>query len=302
MTDNKIFDVIVVGGSFSGLSAALALGRSLRHVLVIDSGLPCNRQTPHSHNFITHDGQKPSLIAQKAKEDVLKYETVKFHNGLAVSGTTTEAGFAITTEDGELFYSKKLIFATGIKDTMPKIKGFEACWGISMVHCPYCHGYELRGKKTGLMANGPRALHMATLVRNLTDKLSILSQGKADFTPEEIAKLKNQNIEIIETEIVEIIHSHGQVKDVLFVDGSKMAFEGIYAALPFTQHCSIPAALGCEITEMGYIKVDNFQKTNIEGVFACGDNSTMMRAVAGAVSTGNMAGAMANGELSAAQF
>src|SRR6187402_2066521 len=98
MTDNKNFDVIIVGGSYAGLSAAMALGRALRNVLIIDSGLPCNRQTPHSHNFITHDGEKPNVIAEKAKKEVLNYNTVRFHHGLAASGKKNETGFTITTQ------------------------------------------------------------------------------------------------------------------------------------------------------------------------------------------------------------
>ncbi len=150
MTNTNNFDVIIIGGSYSGLSAALALGRSLRHVLIIDSGKPCNEQTPHSHNFLTHDGETPRSIASKAKEEVSKYETVHFHSGLAVRGEKTDSGFEITTEAGESFTAKKLIFATGVRDIMPEIDGISECWGISVIHCPYCHGYEVRGEKTGL--------------------------------------------------------------------------------------------------------------------------------------------------------
>ena len=112
--------------------------------------------TPHSHNFITQDGVKPSEIAEKAKTQVLKYDTVKFLNDPAVNGRQTESGFALTTKTGKTFTSKKLIFATGIKDIMPNIKGFSECWGISVIHCPYCHGYEFRNQKTGIMSNGEK--------------------------------------------------------------------------------------------------------------------------------------------------
>src|SRR5690606_28226163 len=143
---------IIIGGSYARLSAAMALGRSLRNVLIIDSGLPCNRQTPHSHNFITQDGEKPNVIAEKAKAQVLNYDTIKFYNGTAVSGSKIENGFVITTQTEEKFTAKKLIFATGIKDIMPDIKEFQACWGISVIHCPYCHGYEFRNQKTAILA------------------------------------------------------------------------------------------------------------------------------------------------------
>jgi thioredoxin reductase len=301
MTDNN-FDVIIVGGSYAGLSAAMALGRSLRNVLIIDSGLPCNRQTPHSHNFITQDGETPGAIAEKAKRQVLNYNTVKFLNDLAVSGKKNEKGFVITTQTSGDFVSKKLVFATGVKDQMPGIKGFAECWGISVIHCPYCHGYEFRSQKTGIMANGERAFHIASLVNNLTDDLTIFTRGKADFTAEQAAKLNKHNIKVVELTITEIEHENGNIKHVVLEDGSKEALKALYAAIPFTQHSDIPLSLGCELTDQGYIKVDGFQKTNLSGVFACGDNSVMMRSVANAVYGGNLAGAMVNKELIEDQF
>lgn len=302
MTDNKDFEVIIIGGSYAGLSAAMALGRSLRNVLIIDSGLPCNRQTPHSHNFITQDGEKPGSIAEKAKAQVLNYTTVKFLNGLAVSGKKTEKGFTITTQTNAAFNAEKLIFATGVKDIMPDIEGFAECWGISVIHCPYCHGYEFRGEKTGIMANGDRAFHLASLVNNLTDDISILTSGKADFTAEQTGKLEKHNIKIIETEISEIEHENGHIGNVIFKDGTEVDFKTVYAAVPFAQHSGIPVSLGCELTELGYIKVDDFQKTTINGVYACGDNAAMMRSVANAVYSGNLTGAMINKELTDEQF
>lgn len=302
MIDSKNFDVIIIGGSYAGLSSAMALGRSLRHVLVIDSGFPCNKQTPHSHNFITQDGKTPKEISALAKQQVEKYETVKFYKGLATSGEKTINGFEITTSTNDKFTAKQLIFATGIKDIMPDIEGFEACWGISIIHCPYCHGYEYRNQNTGIIANGARAFHIASLVNNLTDKITLLTTGKADFDEEQIEKLNQNNIKVIETKIAKIEQNKGHIQSIIFEDGNKMPFDIAYAALPFLQHSAIPASLGCELTENGYIKVDSFQKTTVEGIFACGDNSTMMRSIANAVYSGNITGAMVNGLLTNAQF
>ena len=110
----KNFDVIIIGGSYSGLAAGMALGRALRQVLIIDSGKPCNRQTPHSHNFLTQDGKTPKEITTLAKQQLEKYDTVKFFNDLATNGIKTESGFEIQTASGESFNTKKLIFATAI--------------------------------------------------------------------------------------------------------------------------------------------------------------------------------------------
>lgn len=297
MNDNKIFEVIIIGGSYSGLSAAMALGRSLRKVLIIDRGLPCNRQTPQSHNLITHDGRKPTVIAEQAKKQVLKYDTVKIINDLAIHGKKVENGFEITTKSKQNFRADKLIFATGVKDLMPDIKGFSDCWGISAIHCPYCHGYEFKNQKTGIMSNGDNAYHVAQLVNNLTNDLMILTSGKANFSDEQLRKLNKHTIQIIEKEISELEHEDGYIKNVIFQDGSKIDFRAVYAHIPFKQHSEIPMSLGCELTDNGILNVDMSQKTNVSGVFACGDNSSPLRSVSYAIASGNIAGAMANIEL-----
>jgi len=297
MADIKYFEVIIIGGSYAGLSAAMALGRSLRKVLIIDSGLPCNRQTPYSHNFITHDGKKPGEISKIAKAEVLKYHTVSFLEDLAIGAEKVDEGFKILTQSGIEFHAKKLIFATGIKDTMPDIKGFTECWGISVIHCPYCHGYEFKDKATGILANGARGFHLASMVSNLTDQVTLLTNGKPDFKDEQILKLKQHDIQIIETGITAIEHQDGFIRQIIFADGTSRSFKALYAALPFTQHSNLPVSLGCELTEHGYIKVGSFQETNINGIYACGDNTNMMRSVALAVSTGSVAGAVVNGKM-----
>jgi thioredoxin reductase len=295
------FEVIIIGGSYAGLSAAMALGRSLRRVLVVDSGKPCNRYTPHSHNFITQDGEKPFEIAQKAKNQVLKYDTVTLREDLVLSASQTEFGFEVITAEKRVTASK-LIIATGIRDIFPAIEGFEDCWGKTIIHCPYCHGYEFKGENTGIMANGERAFHLASLVNNLSDSISLITSGKADFTEDQLYKLERNKINIIEKEIKKVVHENGELKEVRFDDDSVQTFTALYAALPFEQSSSIPVALGCEMTEMGYINTGFLQKTTVPGVYACGDNAGMMRSVASAVASGNTAGAGVNSELTAERF
>ncbi len=289
-----LYDVIIIGGSYAGLSAAMALGRSLKNTLIIDNGIPCNRQTPHSHNFITQDGEKPKVIAERAREQVAQYKSIEFLNAKAIKGKKLEGKFEIQTEEGDKIFAKKLIFATGIKDLLPEIKGFTACWGISVIHCPYCHGYEFKGKKTAIMIDNEKAFHIAQLVNNLTDNITILTSGKTYFSDVQLQKLQDNHIEIIDKEVLEIVHHLGNVNAVTFTDGSQVKFDAIYASVPFIQHSQIPQELGCELNEQGYIKTDSFQMTNIEGVFACGDNTSPMRSVANAVAAGNLTGAMVN--------
>ncbi|MBL0736306.1 NAD(P)/FAD-dependent oxidoreductase [Flavobacterium sp. GN10] len=295
--EQKHFEVIIIGGSYSGLSATMSLGRSLRQVLVIDSGLPCNRQTPHSHNFITQDGEKPAVISAKAKLQVDIYKTVQFYNGLAVKALKTENGFEITTESGAVFTSRKVLFATGVKDLLPEIEGFAACWGISVLHCPYCHGYEVKNEKTAIIANGEMGFEYAKLISNWTKDLRLCTNGKLELTSEQTEILKKNGIQIFEQEIDSFEHNAGYIKNIIFKNGEKVEVKAIYAKPPFEQHCPIPEVLGCDISEQGLLKVDAMQKTNIKSVFASGDCTTQMRSVAIAVSTGSFAGAVINKEL-----
>lgn len=302
MTVSKKFDVIIIGGSYSGLSAAMALGRALRDVLIIDSGMPCNRKTPHSHNFVTQDGEEPLVIAEKAKNQVLKYETVSFHNDLAVKGVKMNDDFSITTQRGEVFSAKKLIFATGLNDIMPDVKGFSECWGTSVIHCPYCHGYEVKNEKTGIIADGNFAFHYAQLIRNWTKELTIFTNGRSSLTPEQTTQIEKHHIPIIEKEIDRLIHDSGNVRHILFKDGSIFDLKAIYSRPNYEQHCKIPEMLGCELTEQGVLKVDMFQKTTVKDVFACGDNCSPMRSVANAVAAGNLAGAAVNNGMTEEEF
>ncbi len=302
MNNPSVFDVIIIGGSYAGLSAAMALGRSLRHVLVIDSGQPCNKQTPHSHNFITQDGQTPGQIVKIAKEQVLKYKTVKFQNGVVISAEKIEKGFEISTQSGEQFIARKLLFATGVQDQMPSLPGFAACWGISILHCPYCHGYEVKDTKIGLMGNGDVGFGFCQLLNNWSKNLILFTNGPSTLTSEQTAKLTNHGIQIIENDILEFEHQDGSLQNIVFMDNSRYSISTLFARVSFKQHCDIPQEMGCELTEQGYIKVDDFHQTSVSGVFAAGDNTSMLRAVSAAVASGTKAGAFINKELIEEEF
>jgi thioredoxin reductase len=302
MTTRRDFDVIIIGGSYSGLAAGMALGRALKKVLIIDSGKPCNSQTPYSHNFITQDGKTPNEIAALAKRQVQHYDTIVLLDGLATDGTKNEKGFQIQTASGETFNAKKLIFATGVTDIMQDIEGYPQCWGISVLHCPYCHGYEVRGEKTGILGNAESGFELSGLVSNWTKDLTLFTNGKSSLTTEQAIKLKRHDIKIIETKIKKLEHLNGQLQKVVFKDDTTVSIKAMYVRSAFDQHCTIPEKLGCELTQEGYIKVDAFQKTTVPGIFACGDNALRMRAIANAVSTGTTAGIAVNKEIVFEEF
>lgn len=297
MVTANYYDVIIVGGSYAGLSAAMSLGRALRKVLVIDAGDPCNKQTPHSHNFLTQDGMKPADLAAISREQVSKYDTISFVHDVAIKGEKKEDRFVISTSGGDEYLSSKLLFATGLKDTLPDIKGLAECWGITALHCPYCHGYEVKQSKIGIFGNGDLGFDLSKLISNWTKDLTLFTNGSSTVSEEQTNKLHRHNIRIIEKPIAELDHRSGHLRGVLFTDGTTEELSAIFLRSVLTQKCEIPVQLGCEMNEHGFLIVDGFQQTNIRGIFAAGDNTTMMRAVANAVASGNKAGAVINKDL-----
>lgn len=302
MNEHQQFDVIIVGGSYSGLAAGMALGRALRRVLIVDSGLPANRQTPYSHNFITQDGVPPHLIAAKARAQVERYPSVEFLSGQVTDARIKDDGFQVGVDNNIQFTAKKLILATGIRDVMPPIPGFAECWGISVLHCPYCHGYEVRDEVTGVLGNGDKAFELARLISNWTKELTLFTNGPSTLTPEQSAALRKHGIGIEQTPVQELVHDRGRLHQVRFSNGSARAIHSLYAMPAFDQHSSAPQEIGCAFTEEGYIQVDAQQRTSVPGIYACGDSTTRLRTVANAVATGTTAGMMLNKELIAEEF
>jgi len=287
---NKFFDVIIVGGSYSGLAAAMALGRALKTALVMDSGLSCNRQTPYSHNFLAQDGSAPGKIAATAKRQVLQYDTITFLDDTVIKSNKTVNGFELLTASGKTFFGVKLIFATGIRDILPDIEGLSACWGISALHCPFCHGYEVRNERTGIIANGDQGFELAKLISNWTENMTLFTNGISTLTSEQELQLQHRHIRIVKKEIGYLDHSDGLVQNIVFKDRSKEPVKAIYLRPSFEQHWKVPEMMGCELTEDGYLKTDAFQETTIPGIYAVGDNASRMRTIANAVSMGTATG------------
>ncbi len=205
-------------------------------------------------------------------------------------------GFVVNAGDN-VFEAKKLILATGVQDIMPDIEGFAECWGISVIHCPYCHGYEVRYEKTGIFANSPMAFEYARLISHWTKDLTLFTNGPATLTDEQRDQIAKHAISIVETPVARIEHKDGYIQHVMLTDGVRMPLKALYAGIPKEQSTPIPVDLGCELTEQGLIKVDMMQRTSVPGVYACGDNAAQMRSVALAVAAGNMAGAALNKEM-----
>jgi thioredoxin reductase len=251
---------------------------------------------------LTQDGKTPAELSAIARQQVEQYDTVTFVSGLAKEGKKTDTGFEVKTEIGEVFHGKKLIIATGLKDIMPDIPGFAECWGISVIHCPYCHGYEVRNETTGVFANGEFAFEYAKMITNWTKDLTLFTNGKSTLAKEQTDKLIAKGVKIIETKIAQIAHTDGRLNQIHLEDGATMPLTAMYAKADFVQNSDIPSKMGCAINSNGFLDVDMMQKTSVPGVFACGDTTNMFRTVSYAVAAGTMAGAACNKELIDEEF
>lgn len=285
-----VYDVIIVGGSYAGLSAGLQLARARRKVLVLDSGLRRNRFAETSHGFLGQDGRAPGQIADDARAQLLAYPSVQWLTDTAVEATRTDSGFDLRTESGQWLSAKRLILASGVIDELPDIDGLRQRWGQSVFHCPYCHGYELNQDAIGVLATSPMSIHHALLLPDW-GPTTFFTNGVFEPDAEQLAELDRRGV-ILETRPVS--HIRGERADVVLSDGQVIAVAGLFA-MPRTRMASpLAEQLGCTFEDgpMGaFIQTDATQQTSVAGVFACGDAALAAGSVALAVGDGARAGA-----------
>ncbi|MBC6608945.1 NAD(P)/FAD-dependent oxidoreductase [Hymenobacter sp. BT188] len=291
------YDVLIIGGSAAGLSAALMLRRSLRKVLVIDGGQPCNRYTPHSHGFMTRDGETPAQLLALAKAQAVAYSTVTFLASFVTNIAQNGSGFVVQTDERGAFFARRVLLATGVEDLMPPIEGFAECWGKSVLHCPYCHGYEVHSQPLGLLGNGDAGYELVRLTQNWSKDLTLFTNGLSTLSAEQQRQVQQLGIPLIESPISRIEHENGLMRAVYFQDGSRVPLTAMFARVPFRHHTNLAEQIGCEITATGLISVTEFGQTTVPGVFAAGDNSSPMRQITMASASGVKAGSWINREL-----
>lgn len=293
------YEVLIVGGGPAGLSSALTLGRMSRTALVCDDDQPRNAASSHINNFITRDGIHPEEWRKQARKDLEKYKIIEFFQGAVSSVTKNNHGFSTQLSNGSTVNVKKVILAYGVKDQFPAASGFKELWGKNVFHCPFCHGYEIKGSRLGIVSNIEATFHSLPMIYSLSNDLILFSNGKATFNQEQINLLKRKNIELIETPIQSLNQKNNQLEFVALTDGRQVQRDHLFLApqLPFKLKSNIGESLGCEKTELGFYKVSFAGETTVKGIFAAGDNTSMMHSVLAACAAGAMAGAMISGEL-----
>ncbi|MAI90123.1 NAD(P)/FAD-dependent oxidoreductase [Ponticaulis sp.] len=289
------YGVIIIGGSYSGMSAALQLARARQKILVLDGGKRRNRFADHSNGFLTQDGIAPDEIARTARQQLLAYPSVYWTDQMATDISGEKDHFTVSTDASERFHGKRIILAIGVSDTLPDVKGLQERWGQTVFHCPYCHGYELGQKDIAVIAVGENSVHQALMLPDW-GATTFFTDGRLTLNDEMSAKLAHRGVEVEHTPIARITGS----ADVYLTDGRTLSFAGIFVASRNKPSTSLGEGLGCAIEETPFgtqLQTDANKETSIPGVFACGDVARVPHSVALAVADGAWAGASAHGTL-----
>ncbi|HEX4916153.1 MAG TPA: NAD(P)/FAD-dependent oxidoreductase [Vicinamibacterales bacterium] len=266
-------DAVIIGGSFAGLSAAMYLARARRRVRVIDAGAPRNRFADRSHGFFGHDGSTPAAMLANARAQVQSYPTVSFSAGEAVGARPDGDGFSISLRGGDAVAASRIVLAFGIADELPAIPGLAERWGKSVLHCPYCHGFEFSGQRLGVLSLSPRSVHQAMLISEWGPTTFFLN-GDAEPDAVTLAEMQRRHIAVERTR-VRALHGQGTVlSEVELADGRVGAIDALYIGPRTRLNSSIAAQLGCTIEDGAFgpvITTDGQRMTSVPGVFAAGD-------------------------------
>ena len=283
------FDVIVVGGSYAGMSAAMPLVRARRKVAVIDAGLRRNRFAATSHGFLTQDGRAPGAIAADARAQLLAYPTLTWIEGTAATAAAAGDGFTVGLGSGEALTAHRLILATGVVDELPEIPGLAERWGTHVFACPYCHGYELNNGRIGVIAVSPLSVHIALLLPDWGTTTLFLN-GAVELDAAQRAQLAARGVAIEETPIARLT---GETPIVELTDGRALPMDGLFVKSHLHPASPLAEQLGCALDDgpMGIaVRTDEMKATSVPGVFACGDTARLAGSVSLAVGDGAIAG------------
>lgn len=288
-----LFDVIVVGGSYAGLSAALQLARARRRIAVVDAGQRRNRFAAASHGFLGQDGQPAAQIVQEARAQLLAYPTVQWQQGQAVAAQPRDGGFEVELP-GITLQARRLVLATGVVDELPAIEGLAERWGRTVFHCPYCHGYELDQGAIGVLAQGPLSMHHALMLPDW-GRVTLFLNGAFEPDAAQALALAERGV-TVEAAPVRRLTEWATVE---LADGRRVPLAGLFTATRTRMASPLAEQLGCEF-EPGpagdYLR-RTMTQTTVPGVFACGDAAMPFGNVALAVGDGTFTGTAAHRSL-----
>lgn len=286
------YDAIIVGGSFAGLSAGLQLARARRSILVIDEGQRRNRFSSHSHGFLGQDGREPAAIVAEAKAQLLAYPTVTWRDARANDAEIEGDGFSVTDSGGNQHQARRLLLATGVRDELPAIPGLRERWGKSVLHCPYCDGYELGGGKLGVLASGAFSALKAALVADWGE-VTLFLNGEPEPDAEASALLARRGVTVERTPVVAAEGDGTAMAGLRLIDGRLAPVKALFVAAGICPASPLAEELGCAFDDGPFgplLRVDGMKQTSVAGVYAAGDAATARHNVALAVADGVLAG------------
>lgn len=293
------YEIAIIGGSAAGLAAAQTCGRSARNTIVFDTQEPRNKPAAHAHNLFTRDGVPPAELLAIGREELKTYPSVVISHDKVINAFKEGASFLLETASGKKISARAIILAMGVKDILPPIEGAQELWGTRIVHCPYCHGWELKDTAVALIGDGEMAYEMAPMIYHLNKDLTILTNGGAPVPVD----LGHKGITIINTPITKIAAA-GEGIAITFTDGLVLNKAAAYLRvkeLAFNNALAIQ--LGCALTEVGSVIVDEFKQTTIPNVWAAGDLAHPgMHQVSIAAAGGHLAAAMCTRQLNKEDF
>ncbi|GAA5068951.1 NAD(P)/FAD-dependent oxidoreductase [Nocardia callitridis] len=298
----KNYDVVIVGGGPAGLSAALVLARARRKVAVVRGGPARNAPSRHMHGFLTRDGMAPSELIETGVAEAASVGAELVDDFVAeVENHGDTADFTVRLTGGPRLRTRKLLVTTGLRDELPELPGVREQWGTDVLGCPYCDGYEVRdqpiavlgGSEPGALA---RAVHLALMLpqwsRDLTFFPHTMTLSDADR-----ARLDARGVRVVDGEVARLAVTDGRVRGVELVDGSAVARTAVFVATTFIPNNRVLADLRCELDDGGWVRVDAFGRTSVDGVWAAGNVTNPAANVIASTAAGSGAAMMINADL-----
>jgi thioredoxin reductase len=290
------FDVVVIGGGAAGLSAALVLSRARRNVLVVDSGTPRNAPAAHMHGFLSRDGMPPGDLLAVGRDEVKGYGGEVLPGAVTEVAPTGTSRFALVLSDGRQVTARRLLVATGLRDELPAIAGLRDRWARDVLHCPYCHGYEVRDKQLGVLGGSPEAVRYAQIVRQWTDDLVFFVPDGA-LSAAERSQLGAREIHIVEGAVRCVLVENDHLCGVEMDDGRTIARRALFVPPRFVPNNDLLTRLGCDIDEKGWVVADGSGHTSVPGVWVAGNVANPRAQVITAAGEGSAAAIAINGDL-----
>lgn len=293
----QMFDCIIVGGGPAGLNAAVVLGRCQRKVLVFDTEQYRNRYTHGMHNYLTRDHIKPAEFILLSQQEIFKYGVELVKKRVVHARKNDEDLFVVKDEEGTIYYSKKLLIATGLADPLPEVEGFQEMYGTSIFHCPYCDAWEVRDKRIGVYAKNKNGFELAIALKGWSNEVAIFTDGVKKFKPGEKEELRANDIDIVTLPIEKVTGTNGMIEKIIFKNSSEYLVDALFFVNGFTQQCNLAETFDCEMSKQGKVLTNQYQQTKTAGLYVAGDADKDMHFVVVAAAEGAKAAVIINKEL-----